>query len=213
MMRAIISDLDGVLMDSEKTKGLFWKEILGDYDVPDGEKWYAIHKGAPGPVLAARAVNEFRIKANPDLLTAKNRELHLTKLGDAEPIPNTIYFLKHLPKEVKLAVASSMYVSLIQKFVKQLGLEKRVEEIASGADEVAHDKPAPDVYQLAAKRLGVLPSECIVIEDSLSGVKAAKAAGMYCVGYAQQGSSLPADIIISDFSGLSFADVCARLEK
>jgi len=192
-LKAVISDLDGVLIDSEAIKAGFWREILAAYGVHNGAEWYANNKGAPGPELARKAVREYRLAVDPAALAQKNRELHLSSLGDAPAIPANVDFLQRL--SCPLAVASSMYSSLISFFVKRLGLESRVQVTVSGAEDVGRDKPAPDIYLLAAVRLGVEPRQCLVIEDSLPGVAAAKAAGMYCAGYGIQ-----ADICVKDFS-------------
>ena len=97
----------------------------------------------------------------------------------------------------------------------KLGLKSEFEVIVSG-DDVKVGKPAPDCYLLAAKKLGVKPKDCVVIEDATFGVRAAKAAGIKCLGFA----GLPhndedlseADVIIKDFHQLAhFVEAGGRL--
>lgn len=83
---------------------------------------------------------------------------------------------------MKLAVASSSYYDLIVKTTKAIGLYDYFDKIVSGAD-VAHPKPAPDVFLKAMEELGVQPEECVIVEDSCNGVRAAKAAGAACLGF------------------------------
>ena len=80
------------------------------------------------------------------------------------------------------------------------------------ADEVTRGKPEPDVFLLAARRLGVTPAECVVIEDAENGMMAARRAGMRCVGLVHAGdpSRCPADLCVADLRTLT-ADALARL--
>ena len=81
---------------------------------------------------------------------------------------------------VRTAVASSSRRAWIQKVLARLGLEDQFDAAAAG-DEVPRAKPAPDVYLLAARRLGTAPETCVALEDSQNGVRSAKAAGMVCI--------------------------------
>jgi sugar-phosphatase len=79
-----------------------------------------------------------------------------------------------------LALASSSPITLIESVLRMGGLEDRFDVVLTGEDE-EHGKPYPDVYLTAARRLGVPPERCLAIEDSINGVRAAKAAGMVAV--------------------------------
>jgi HAD superfamily hydrolase (TIGR01509 family) len=79
-----------------------------------------------------------------------------------------------------VAIASSAHPAVIAAAVDALGLDGVFGAVTS-ADEVAHGKPEPDVYRLAAQRLGVAPDRCLVVEDSTNGVLAGKAAGAFVV--------------------------------
>jgi beta-phosphoglucomutase-like phosphatase (HAD superfamily) len=79
-----------------------------------------------------------------------------------------------------MAIASSATLPTINLVVDRLGIREYFKTLTSG-DEVTHGKPAPDVFLLAAKRLGIAPENSLVIEDTLNGMKAAKAAGMMCI--------------------------------
>lgn len=94
-----------------------------------------------------------------------------------EKMPYVEELLKYLRKNnYKIAVASSSDTADIKNNLEKTKLEKYIDEIASGA-EVENGKPAPDVFLLAAKRLGVDPKDCLILEDSKAGIKAGKASG------------------------------------
>jgi beta-phosphoglucomutase len=71
------------------------------------------------------------------------------------------------------------------------------------AEEVPHGKPAPDVFLLAAERLGVSPSRCVVVEDAPAGVEAGRRAGMQTIGIASMGRALEADVVVSSLDRLA----------
>ncbi len=183
MIKAIIFDLDGLLIDSEplwqeaemiifrevdviltrqlclRTKGLRIDEVV-DY-------WY---KKYPWTNLSKQKVEE--------LIVAKVIELISLK---GEPLPGinrAIAFVQE--KQVKIAIASSSSLSIIQAALKRLNLADVFTEMYSAESEKL-GKPYPGVYLTTADKLNVAPQECLAIEDSLNGVLAAKAAQMKCI--------------------------------
>ena len=112
--------------------------------------------------------------------------------------------------EMQTAVASSTTKPIIEVILKKLKLYDLFNIIISG-DEVENGKPAPDIFLQAAARLSVKPLECVVVEDSYNGVKAAKSAGMYCLGYHNPNSGCQnisdADKIINSFANINIKDI------
>ena len=106
-----------------------------------------------------------------------------------------------------VALASSSHPAVIRAAVEALGLHHVLGAIAS-SDEVEHGKPAPDVYLLAAERLGTEPARCLVVEDSLNGVRAGRAAGMTVVLVPNEsvppaeGARESADIVLASLADL-----------
>ena len=102
-------------------------------------------------------------------------------------------------KGLVLAVASSSSLHNINLVLKAIGLIQFFSLIASG-EQVPKNKPFPDIYLKTAELLKLVPDECMVVEDSANGVKSAKVAGMYCVGFRNPGSGnqdlSPADMIV-----------------
>ena len=107
------------------------------------------------------------------------------------------------------AVASSSGIELIKLVLARLGMAVYFDSISSGND-VKRGKPSPDIFLLAAERIGAEPSECLVVEDSENGVRAAKAAGMTALGYVNPTSGNQcldmADVVTDDFRKVDIND-------
>lgn len=186
MIKAFIFDMDGVLVNSEKLKAQAWKKALSEYGISDGDIWYTKNLGNSRDALSAKAIKEFSLtSAQIDEISEKKRVSYMAMLKmTTEPISSTVSFLKSIPKnKFKIAVNSSIDTWVIEHQMEKIGVKHLLDVYTSGKNEVVHDKPAPDIYVLTAKKLGVRPDECIVIEDSTAGVSAAKSAGMKCVGF------------------------------
>ena len=177
---AVVFDLDGVLADSE----VWWHEVR---DEVAAERGHALlptdHEACVGlssadwsSFLAGRLVRpavEIE-EAVVGALVARYRE------RPPPTIPGAIVAARDLARGRRSAIASGSHPAIIAAAVAALGIGDLVEVIVS-ADEVAAGKPAPDVYLLAARRLGVEPARAVAIEDSLNGVLAAHSAGLRVV--------------------------------
>ena len=102
-----------------------------------------------------------------------------------------------------LAVASSSSLYNIDLVLKAIGLKQYFSLVVSG-EQVPRNKPFPDIYLKTAELLNMAPGECIVVEDSANGVRSAKAAGMFCIGFRNMSSGYqdisPADVIVDSLS-------------
>ena len=121
-------------------------------------------------------------------------------------MPGLVDLLEMLTKKnYPMAVASSSYPEIIELILERTGLRKYFMVVVS-SQEAGKSKPEPDVFWLAAKRLNMNPQDCLVIEDSANGIKAAKAAGMNCIAFGGQGSNpdnqKQADAIVKSFDQL-----------
>ncbi|MFJ9866763.1 HAD family hydrolase [Streptomyces sp. NPDC101165] len=180
---SVIFDLDGTLVDSEPNYYEASRQTLEEHGVP-GFTW-AEHESYVGiSTLETVAIlrERYSLDATVDeLFHATNRRyLELARAG-THAYPEMRKFVELLAAEaVPMAVASGSSPEAIEAILAGTGLDTFLHIVVS-ADEVAHGKPAPDVFLEAARRLGADPADCVVLEDAAPGAAAAHAAGMRCV--------------------------------
>ena len=180
-----IFDCDGLLADTEtpdyeawrliyEEQGLAlpvetWAQSIGTAKGHDRHDWHAALSEAVGPGY------------DPEAVDTRRRLFYHNAIGRLTPMPGVLAVLDALDEaQIPCAVASNSDRGWVERVLEVTGLSGRFRAIAT-ADEVAHPKPAPDVYLLAAERLGVLPQHCAAFEDSPRGLAAAHAAGMFTV--------------------------------
>ncbi len=192
-MQAIIFDMDGVIVDSEPTHVRIETSIFRDLGISLTEAEHREFQGVTSHEIWHTLMQRYGLDLNADTLAAKQRAIFLERLAaDEVPlVPGVSDIIRDLATHGStLAVASSSVRAVVESVLSHAKVAHLFSAIACG-DEVAQSKPAPDVFLLAAARLGVSPAECVVIEDSENGVAAAKAAGMHCVGFRNPSSGNP----------------------
>jgi HAD superfamily hydrolase (TIGR01509 family) len=171
-----------VLVDSE----IWWDEIRADFAARHGRKWTLEDRAA---VMGANSSAWARIMRERLALPIGEHEIERTivdamveryRREGAPVIDDAVGVVRRIAAELPVALASSAHPAVIAAALEAIALTD-VFSVVVASDEVAHGKPAPDVYLEAARRLDVYPQECLVVEDSLNGVRAAKAAGMTVV--------------------------------
>ncbi|MEU3851117.1 HAD family phosphatase [Streptomyces sp. NPDC029554] len=180
---SVIFDLDGTLVDSEPHYFEAGRQTLAAYGVPDFT--WADHEryvGISTQETVADWKERYGLPATVDeLLAAKNRRYLELARSASRAYPEMRAFVELLAAEgVPMAVASGSSPEAIAAVLSGTGLDAHLHTVVS-ADEVAHGKPAPDVFLEAARRLGASPAECVVLEDAAPGAAAAHAAGMRCI--------------------------------
>lgn len=210
MTEAIIFDMDGVLVDSEPFHTQIEKQQFALNGISISEEEHLNYMGTASELMWRDIQEKYGTNLSVKALLEQNRVESIrffTELKDLPPMDGLREMLDKLSeKNYPMAVASSSFPEIIEIVLTKAGIKKYFKAIVSG-EEAGKSKPAPDIFLLAAKKLGVQPEKCLVVEDSQNGIKAARAAGMYCVAY-QGGSADPekqkeADAAISSYSQLN----------
>ena len=191
----MVFDLDGVLVDSEGLAWEAWRAVLAPFGV---EVTADVIEALTGRTFAD-AYAHFATRGLPDrarfavLLETEMARRFESSLEAYEDAFDAVEVLHD--RGVDLAVATSSPRARLDSSLRTAGLADWFGATAAG-DEVVHGKPAPDVYLLAAERLGVDPKTCAAVEDTQVGIDAAKAAGMFVVGVQRGETALVADAVV-----------------
>lgn len=215
----VIFDVDGVLIDSYQPHFESWRRIARNHGVNYTETLFAQGFGRTSREIIARDWNmpdlsPEEIAAIDDAKEAAYREIVATNFPH---MPGATELVKSLHADgFRIAVGSSGPRANVLLAVEQLGIGDYLDGIVTGQD-VSRGKPDPQVFLVAAERLGLPPECCAVVEDAPAGVEAAHAAGMACVGFPSTGR-VPADVAqadlqisdLSDLSPLAFRELIAQ---
>jgi len=199
----VLWDLDGTIIDTEAIHYEAWKETFKALDVPFSKKTQQATFGMNAAGIIQYHLGDILSDIELfDIINSKERLFRDLAEGQVKLFQDVGKWLLYFQeKKIKQAIASSAPLLNIELLVVNLGIENFFVELISG-DELP-PKPSPDIFFIAANRIDVTPSQCLVIEDSTSGVNAAKAAGMKClaVTFTHEKEELyRADLIIESFS-------------
>lgn len=206
-MKPVIFDMDGVVVDSEPLNDQHIEQFLIKIGVPEPVKVPANMRGMNARAAWTVLIEEFELEHAIEDLITDARASYLAYLEAMDPLPE-IAGSKALIQQlhsvgVPLALASSANPRRVELCLRKLGLEQYFSVIVS-SDDVQKSKPHPDIFLHAADKLQANPQDCIVIEDSQNGVRAAKAAGMKCIAYGGSDHNTDdlseADVLVTDFA-------------
>ncbi len=210
-IKACIFDLDGVIVDTVSAHYIAWKTIADELGIPFDKTQNEQLKGVSRiksmkKILALGNVEmpEEEIKA----LTKKKNKIYveiISKMTPADILPGVEDFLltleaHNIPKAIGSASRNTPTI------LKCVGLTNRFDAIVDG-NVVSNSKPDPEVFLKGAELLGASPADCVVLEDAISGVKAAKAGGMKCVGVGKPEILKQADLVIPDMTQLTLEKI------
>ena len=211
MIRTVIFDMDGVIVDTEPVHHYAYNQHFKQLNIVVTPGMYASFTGNSTKNIFERLKVQFNLPDDVTTLVDTKRQL----FNDAFDSKEDLYLLDGVEDLIKdlysndmqLVLASSSATVTINKIFNRFGLHKYFTHIVSGED-FPKSKPHPAIF-LKAAELSLTPIEnCIVIEDSTNGIKAAKAAGIYCIGYDSFHSKMQdyslADKIISNFNELNY---------
>jgi len=203
VIRAVVFDLDGVIVDSEQV----WNDVREELTHERGGRW---HAGAQRDMMGMSSVEwsrymheELGVPQPPAEISAEVVRRMEVRYRSALPLlPGAIEAVRRCAARWPLGLASSANREIIELVLEVSGLGPLFEATVS-SEEVARGKPAPDVYLEASRRLGVAAAESAAVEDSRSGILAARAAGMRVI-------AIPNPHFPPDEETLAEADVVLR---
>jgi len=205
MIKAVLFDFDGVVVQSESLHMKTFMELLAPYGVSVSlEQWYKEFAGTGSRSIFERLVKEYRIDASVDELVERRKKLYegYVRKGALKKTAGIKEFLALLQKKgIRRAVVSGSHRTNVQTALDVFGMGGLFDLIVSG-DELDKRKPDPGPFLYAAKKLGLAPAECLAIEDSFAGCESARRAGMRLVVVRSPASKglYDYDAIIDDFS-------------
>lgn len=207
MIKAVIFDLDGVLVTTDELHFAAWKALaerlgISGFTRADNARQRGVSRMASLEVVLEKSDREFSDEEKSALAEEKN-DIYvksLSALSRADVLPGVFEFIDYIKsKGIKAAVGSaSKNTPLI---LEKTGLADKFDAVSCGLD-TTRSKPDPEVFLIAAQKLGIDPCGCAVIEDSAAGIEAAKTGGMYAVAVGAAEHDPKADISIGSLESL-----------
>ena len=180
MIKALIFDMDGTIVDNMGVHTAVWLDVLAGFGVKiTAAEFQATMAGMTSPETLRKLVNPEMTDAQVAEVTRRKEERYREQYrATMQPLPGLVSLLQETRQAgMSLAVATAAGNENIDFVMNGLALWDYFDAVV-GADDVARGKPHPDLFLLAAKRLNVSPEHCLVFEDALTGIEAARRAGM-----------------------------------
>ena len=213
MIEACIFDLDGVIVDTARYHFIAWralaKELGFTFTVEDNERLKGVSRMQSLEILLEIGGMQF---SEPEKLAMadKKNNLYLSyieKMTPEEILPGAKEFLQKLKDhEIKIALGSASKNTPM--ILERIQLSAIFDAVVDG-NSISEAKPNPEVFLKGAEKLGVLPENCVVFEDAIAGVEAARNAGMRCVGIGEPETLGLADFVIPGFEGFTIEQLNA----
>lgn len=209
MTEAVIFDMDGTLVDTEPIHTEIERRQFKLNNLTISEEEHKKYLGTATDAMWIELAERYQMETPVELLVAQNHQECINYFSEIDRIP-VMPGLEDLlislwKKQLPMAVASSSTPEIIDLVLTKTGLKKYFQVIVS-AQEAGKSKPEPDVFLLTARKLGISPENCLVVEDSKNGILAALNAGMTCIAFQYTSDSSPdhsaAKGVISHFGQL-----------
>ena len=210
-LEAVLWDMDGIIADTGPYHLKAWQEVFQKRGLKYPDEDFKRNFGKRNDTIIRSVAGDSIPSAEVDAIAVEKEAVFRQKIApNLEPLPGAIELIKSLREYgVKIALASSAPIENIQFVTRGLGINDYFDAFVWGR-EVTEGKPSPQVFLLAAKRLGVEPKNCVVIEDSVAGVTAAKRAGMKCLAVTNTHPKtrlMEADLVVDTLETISVVDL------
>lgn len=177
-----IFDLDGTLVDTMPLHFRAWDAAMRHAGLTcplDEDLFYSLG-GVPTRRVAELIAEHYGLRIDPDAVFHRKESIFGELQGDARLIAPVVDFARRVARSHPVSIASGGPRAIVTRSLELTGLRALFQVVVT-ADDVVHGKPAPDMFLLAARQMGVAPERCLVFEDAEPGMRAAEAAGMQWV--------------------------------
>ncbi|MBJ7879982.1 HAD family hydrolase [Gelidibacter salicanalis] len=218
MLKAVLFDMDGVIVNTEPLHRKAYHLMFEDVNINVSEALYTSFTGQSTRAICEILVDHFKLSLGAQTLIGLKRD-HFKYLfendDELDLLPGVLDLIKdYYDNGLTLVLASSASMDNINNIFKRFDLNPYFVDKLSGADLKA-SKPHPEIFEKAALASGHKRHECIVIEDSTNGIRAAKDAGIFCVGYDSLHSHDQdyelADLVVTNFKAIGYPIISAHL--
>jgi beta-phosphoglucomutase len=208
MTKAVLFDLDGVLVSTDEYHYRSWVKIaaeegFGFFDHKFNDQFRGVARKECVEILVRASGRTFTPEQKEAIAVRKNEYFaeSLSAVTPAELLPGALLALQELRKrKIKIAVASNSRNA--KAIIRQTKIDHLLDTIVDGY-EIENSKPDPEVFLLAAKNLGIAPEDCVVVEDAVTGIEAARRAGMKALGIGTPDRLPNADIVVPNLSAIA----------
>jgi beta-phosphoglucomutase len=203
-IKSILFDFDGVLADTMNDNFIAWKRAFSDFGVNIQKDEYFILEGRKLIEIAKIIGTKYKINLENYSKIVELKNKYYLNLYEFRFYPGVEVFIDLIKKkDILISIVSASPREKLEKTVPKIFLEKF--DVVISGDDVERGKPDPEPYLNACKKLGLVPEECIVVENAPLGIESSKRAGMYCVAICSTLDKFflnKADIIINNFEEL-----------
>lgn len=211
MLKAVIFDMDGVIIESEPLHRYAYYSMFKDVNIEVSDALYETFTGKSTMNVCKQVCSLFNLKETPEYLVSLKRkhfDVIFNNCADFNLIEGVLDIIQdYYNNGLTLVLASSATMPSIERIFNRFDLNPYFKAKLSGAD-LKQSKPHPEIFINAVKASGFKNTECIVIEDSTNGIIAAKGAGVFCVGFdsfhSKNQDYSSADLVIKKFDEINF---------
>ena len=203
--RAVLWDMDGTLIDSEEFHWISWRTAMANEGIMITREQFRSSFGQRNDSVLPKWLGAGATPERIERIANAKEELYrqLVRTEGMTPLPGVANWLRRLHEQGWLqAIASAAPRANVEIVLEALSAAHLFQAVVS-AEDVHKGKPDPEVYLIAASRVGASPDKCIVVEDAVAGVEGARRAGMRSIGVSHDGSSLPADLVVKSLDFLA----------